>query len=266
MNHLLRPLAPISDHGWSLIESEARDHLKPALAARKLVDFSGPHDYEFSSVSLGRAAPLGPTPFEGVTAHVRRLLPLTEVKVNFTVSREALLDADRGALDVDLDDLDRAARQLAVTENTAVFHGWTTVGICGASEASTHDDVPLGDPEHFPRAVARATELLRTAGIDGPYGLALDPDAYTAAIETTERGGHLLLNHLGAILSGPVIWAPGVHGGVVLSQRGGDFVLTSGQDISIGYGHHDSESVTLYLEETFTFQVATPEAVVALTR
>ena len=60
------------------------------------------------------------------------------------------------------------------------------------------------------------------------------------------------------------MWAPGVQGAVVLSLRGGDFLFESGQDLSIGYDSHDSEVVRLYLEESFSFHVATPEAAVAL--
>jgi uncharacterized linocin/CFP29 family protein len=51
---------------------------------------------------------------------------------------------------------------------------------------------------------------------------------------------------------------------VVLSTRGGDFELTVGQDATIGYLEHDAERVLLYLEESFTFQVFTPEAAVHL--
>ncbi len=40
MNHLLRSHAPISDAGWKLLDEEARQRSTPALAARKLVDFS----------------------------------------------------------------------------------------------------------------------------------------------------------------------------------------------------------------------------------
>jgi uncharacterized linocin/CFP29 family protein len=50
-----------------------------------------------------------------------------------------------------------------------------------------------------------------------------------------------------------------------MSLRGGDFLLESGQDLSIGYDHHDAEAVHLYLEETFSFVVATPEAAAPLT-
>jgi uncharacterized linocin/CFP29 family protein len=52
---------------------------------------------------------------------------------------------------------------------------------------------------------------------------------------------------------------------VVLSLRGGDFLLDSGQDLSIGYLDHSATSVTLYLEESFSFRVLEPAAAVVLT-
>jgi uncharacterized linocin/CFP29 family protein len=61
------------------------------------------------------------------------------------------------------------------------------------------------------------------------------------------------------------VWAPGVDGAVVVSLRGGDFLFESGEDLSLGYSHHDADSAYLYLEESFSFRVATPEAAVALT-
>ena len=53
-NHLLRSHAPISDSNWKLLDDEARDRLGVLLAARKLVDFSGPHGWEYSATNLGR--------------------------------------------------------------------------------------------------------------------------------------------------------------------------------------------------------------------
>ena len=52
---------------------------------------------------------------------------------------------------------------------------------------------------------------------------------------------------------------------MVASLRGGDFLFESGQDLSVGYTGHDSDMVNLYIEESFSFRVATPEAAVALT-
>ena len=57
MNHLLRSHAPISDSGWERLDEEARQRLTPQLAARKLVDFHGPHGWEYSATNLGRTVP-----------------------------------------------------------------------------------------------------------------------------------------------------------------------------------------------------------------
>ena len=252
-DHLLRSLAPISDAGWKTIDEEAKQRLTPALAARKLVDFSGPHGWEHSAMNLGRIAELPSSLHKGVTAAQRRVLSLAELRADFTVSRSELRDLDRGALDVDLDSLDDAAHRIAVAENVAVMHGWADAAITGIAEASPHEAKALGeDPSSYPRAIAGAVELLLRSGIGGPYGMA-------------EHGGQLLLDHLRKILDGPIVWAPGVHGAVVLSRRGGDFILDCGEDLSIGYERHDEENVHLYIEESFAFVAATPDAAVAFT-
>ena len=94
--------------------------------------------------------------------------------------------------------------------------------------------------------------------------MAIAPEVHTRIIETTEHGGYPLLDHLRQILEGPVVWAPGVGCGIVLSLRGGDFVLDVGEDLSIGYLAHDADSVQLYLEESLTFRVLEPDAAVPL--
>jgi uncharacterized linocin/CFP29 family protein len=258
MNHLLRSIAPIAESGWELLDTEARERLTVALAARKLVDFAGPLGWDHSATNLGRTDAVSKAPGEGVDAAQRRVLALVELRSEFSISREQLRDAERGAEDIDLDALDESARRIAFAENVAVFHGFKQAGIVGVTEASTHSSIPLGDDfDAYPRHVAKAVELLRRQGIGGPYGLALGPDGYTGVIETTEHGGYLVLDHLGKILDGPIVWAPGVQGAVVLFE--------SGQDLSIGYEGHDAEAVRLYLEESFSFRVATPEAAVVLT-
>jgi uncharacterized linocin/CFP29 family protein len=264
MNHLLRSLAPVSDTTWELLDTEARERLAPALAARKLVDFSGPHGWEYSATNLGRVSDLEASPAEGVAGRRREVLPVVELRAEFVLSASELQDADRGADDVDLEPLDRAAHQIAVAENAAVFGGWHGV-IAGIAQVSPHGPVPLGDAaDAYTQPVAGAVERLLASGVGGPYGLALGPDQYRSVVETAEHGGYPLLEHLRKIVEGPIVWAPGVSGAVLVSQRGGDFLFRSGQDLSIGYDSHDRDGVRLYLEESFTFHVATPEAAVVL--
>ncbi len=267
MNHLLRALAPVTDAGWAAIEDEARERLAPALAARRLVDFAGPRGWRHSAVDLGRTERVDATPAPGVAARRRRVLPLVELRASFTVARSELEDAERGAVDIDLAGLDAAAKDIAVAENVAVFHGWPAAGIGGIAELSPHAPVPCAaDFQDYPGAVARGVEALRGAGVGGPYGLALGPEDYTSVVETTEHGGYPLFDHLRKILGGPIVWAPGVEGALVLSLRGGDFLFESGQDIAVGYEHHDADAVQLFLEQSFSFRVATPEAAIVLRR
>jgi uncharacterized linocin/CFP29 family protein len=270
MDHLLRDKAPITSSAWEEIESEARGRLTPHLAARRLVDWNGPHGWTYSAANLGRIRPLT-TLAPGITtgdvqSAVRLVQPVIETRVPFTVSRAEIAAVERGAVDADWADLERAARRAALVENTAILKGWPDAEIAGVAAASSCDPMPLGlDAQGYPAVVAQAVNQLRQAGISGPYALAIGPEGYTRIVETTERGGYPLFEHLSRILGGSVVWAPGVEGAIVLSQRGGDFLLDVGQDIAIGYTDHDAETVSLYLEESFTFRVAEPGAAVVLT-
>ena len=206
MNHLLRSHAPITDIAWSRLDSEGRERLVPALGARKLVDFSGPLGWTYSATNLGRLSEVK-APGENLRARLRRVLPVVELRAPFALSRHELMDADRGAEDLDLTELDAAARRIAVAENTAVFHGWAEAGIVGITGATVHEPVTLGsDYARYPGHVAKAVETLLETGVSGPYGLALGPKEYTGVVETTEHGGLVVLDHLRQILGGPIVW------------------------------------------------------------
>lgn len=264
-NHLLRQHAPISDHSWSELDAEAADRLRSHLGARRLVDFAGPKGWEFSSIDLGRVEKVQAGDDATSSVQRRLVLPVIEVRHDFSISRAELLNGDRGAPDIDLDPLEVAAWQLAVTENRAVFHGWAEAGITGITDASSYD--PIARPDDFddyPSAVAAAVTTLRRGGVDGPYAIALGVEDWTSLMETTEDG-YPIADHVKKILGGPIVWAPGIDGAVVLSARGGDFEFHCGQDISVGYHHHDADSVHLYLEESFGFRVIEPDAGVAIT-
>ena len=135
----------------------------------------------------------------------------------------------------------------------------------GITQATPHSPIARSeDSAQFAQQVAVAVAVLKDVGVGGPYGLALDRDAWVSVLGGNDAGGASLLHHLQRILDGPVEWTPGVDGAVVLSLRGGDFIFESGEDLSIGYATHDAKTVGLYLEETFSFRVATAEAAIAL--
>jgi len=265
MNHLMRELAPVNDGAWTQIDEEATRTIKHFLAARRLVDFAGPLGWELAAVGTGRTEPVDGTPLGSVEAVRRRVLPLVELRAPFTLDRDELDVVERGGSNPDLQAVIDAGRVAALAEDHLVFHGDPAAGMTGIIAASPHEAVAIGDDfSAYPDLVAKALTVLRSADIAGPYAIALGTDCYTGVTETIERGGYPVLEHLGQLLGGPVVWAPAIHGAVVLSQRGGDYTLTVGQDYSIGFRHATEDSVVLFIEESVAFQVNTSEAAVHL--
>jgi uncharacterized linocin/CFP29 family protein len=263
MNNLHRELAPISKMAWDQIEEEATRTLKRHLAARRVVDVQGPKGFELSAVGTGHLRQIA-APDAGVQATQREVKALVELRVPFELTRQAIDDVERGALDSDWSPLKDAARKIAFAEDRAVFDGYPAAGIEGVRQGASNPALTLpGDVADYPEAIAQAVSALRLAGVNGPYALLLGAEPYTA-IGGTSDDGYPVLEHIRRLVDGKIVWAPAIEGGVVLSTRGGDFQLDIGQDMSIGYLSHSETAVRLYLQETFTFLMLTAEAAVAL--
>lgn len=263
MNNLQRKLAPISEAAWEQIEEEATRTLKRYLAARKVVDVDGPKGFDLSAVGTGHIRSVE-TPGEGVQASVREVNPVVEFRVPFELTREAIDDVERGSEDSDWQPLKDAAKKIAFAEDRAIFEGYAAAGIQGIREGSSNRSFKLSASiKNYPDTIANALSELRFAGVDGPYVLVLGDNAYKAASGGSDEG-YPMLHHLQELIDGDIVWAPAIKGGFVISTRGGDFKMSIGQDISIGYLSHNDATVKLYLQESFTFQFFTSEAVVAL--
>ena len=264
MNNLHRELAPISDAAWAQIEDEASRTLKRYLAARRVVDVVGPKGAAHAAVGTGHTRQIE-APGAGIRSLLREAQPLVELRVPFTLTRQAVDDVERGSDDSDWQPLKDAAKTIAFAEDRAVFEGYAAAGITGLRKGSSNAAVLLPAAlDDYPEAVARALNDLKLAGCNGPYALVLGADAYLAASGGNEEG-YPIFHHLERIVDGGVIWAPAIEGGFLLTTRGGDFELDLGQDVSIGYLGHDATTVELYFQESFTFRMLTSEAAVTLT-
>ncbi|HEY2040237.1 MAG TPA: family 1 encapsulin nanocompartment shell protein [Edaphobacter sp.] len=263
MNNLHRELAPISDAAWEQIEEETKRTLKRYLAGRRVVDVPSSEGLALPGVGTGHLRAI-PGPADGIIANQREIKPLVEVRVPFELSRQAVDDVERGSEDSDWQPAKEAAKKLAFAEDRAIFNGYGAADIQGVREATSNpiDTLPA-DVRDYPDAVAHALSQLRLVGVNGPYSILLGADQYTALAETRDHG-YPVLEHVKRIMDGNIVWAPAIEGAVVLSTRGGDFELTIGQDVSIGYLSHTDSIVKLYLQETFVFRVLTSEASVVL--
>ena len=263
MNNLHRELAPISDAAWAEIEEETSRTLKRYLAGRRVVDMPSAGGLGLSAVGTGHLRKIA-APAEGVLARRREVKPLIELRVPFELSREAIDDVERGATDSDWQPAKDAAKIIAFAEDRAIFDGYAEAAIEGVRQGTSNPPMTLpADVRDYPDAIAQALSQLRLVGVNGPYVALFGADAYTALAETSDHG-FPVLEHVKRLVNDEIIWAPAIAGACVLSTRGGDFELTLGQDVSIGYLGHTDEAVQLYLEESFTFRLLTTEAVVAI--
>ena len=263
MDFLKRQLAPVTETAWSEINDEATSVLKTNLSARRVVDVDGPHGLAFAAIGVGRLNVPKQPKDAPVQFGIHQVQPLVEVRAEFEVGQWELDNMDRGAKDVDLDDLRRAADELADFEERAIYEGFKQGNIAGMRAACVHDAIGLPKaPEQLPAAVSEAVIRLREQQVEGPYTLLLGPDSYRAL--HSEVSGYPLPRKIAEMIGGPIELAPKLSGGFLVSNRGGDLVLTLGQDASIGYLSHDSKKVRLYFTESFSFRVLAPEAYIAL--
>ena len=263
MNNLHRELAPVSDAAWAQIEEEATRTLKRHLAGRRVVDLQGPAGLALSAVGTGHLRQIQ-AQTEGIVARQREVKALVELRVPFELDRHAIDDVERGSNDADWQPVKDAARKIAFAEDRAILDGYSDAGIVGIRHGTSNPPMTLpADVRLYPDAIAQALSQLRLVGVNGPYAVLLGAAAYTALAETVDQG-YPVLEHIKRLVDDKIIWAPAIEGAFVVTTRGGDFDLHIGQDVSIGYSHHNDATVGLYLQESLTFLLLTAEAAVAL--
>ncbi len=261
---LRRDLAPIADGAWTEIERQSVRILKGNLSGRRLVDFLGPFGWQHAGVNLGKLNVAAGSDVAGVSWGVRTVLPLVEIRVPFKLRIWELDDVVRGARTPELGPLLAAVRKVALFEETAIYRGFEGAGIHGLLAASGHAPVALRpEGNRLVESVESAILAIQEAEIGGPYALVLGTEPYKLAM-IGDPGAYPLRRRLEALATGGILWSPALEGGAVLSRRGGDFEMTVGQDLAIGYQAHDTQEVALYFTESFTFRVLEPAAAVAL--
>lgn len=263
MDILRRDLAPIADAAWEEIDSQASRVLKALLTARKFVDVRGPYGLDFAGVSTGRLDLVKEKEKGRPGFGVRRLQPLVEVRIPFTLNIWDLDDASRGAMDIDLAPMEEAARSLAQFEESLLYDGASEAGLPRLADVATQKPLSVAEkPEAFLHGVAEGLAQLQTTPVEGPYALVVGPDIWTYLSSTVQ--GRPLRHHLQYILEGPVLLSQFVKESFLVSQRGGDIELILGQDIAIGYENHDTQTVSLYFSESLTYRIVDPSVVLFL--
>ena len=261
---LHRHLAPLSEPAWEVVDEEAREVLRLHLAARKVMEFEGPHGWGHSAVDLGDVMPIELS-IRGALFRRRRVRPLVELRVPFELERAELERIDRGGRDPDLDALRDAARRFAAAEDIALFEGIEDADLPGLLSDADHAAGPLPeDGARIPDVVVEALGRLRRAA-----SRAVCARARSRAVRRARE--HRARRLSGAPPRPDADRRPGRLGAAALRRRR---PLAPRRRLpprgrtrrSIGYLSHDEDRVRLYLEESFSAELTGPEAVVPLAR
>ena len=229
---------------WQLTRGRGRERRhRAALAARRLVDFRGPHGWEHSATNLGRVTKLElahPAHDErSAAASSRKVLPLVEAAAPTSMvarargSRDSRPRRGRTSTSASLDVKFSPHIRSRSPRTSAVCRGWDGADIeRGSAKASPHPPArrsARSADAMAPRAVAGAVErLLQSAASRGTYGVALGPAA-ARAVSRDRRARRLpaarppARDPRGADRVGARR-----QGGVVVSLRGGDFLPRTG--------------------------------------
>ncbi len=263
MDILRKSLAPISDKAWEEINEDAKNTLETALSARKFVDIEGPKGLDHAAVPLGSLKLPSKQGKKDVQYGIHQLMPLVETRIPFELNIWELDNVARGNEDIDLDNLQEAAYKIAEFEENAIYNGFSQANIEGLLNASEHSAMDLPEKmDDIIGIISKAIVRFQKKGVQGPFNLIVGPEIYEKLNSFMQ--GYPLRKQVEKIIEGEIILAHKIESALLVSARGGDFRLTLGQDLSIGYENHDNKKVELYFMESFTFQVLDPAALIVM--
>jgi uncharacterized linocin/CFP29 family protein len=265
MDTLRRDAAPLSTRVWKEIDEAVAQAARHVLTARRVATFDGPYGWDHLVASrLGTMTPCQTREGKATVCRPEVVL-LAEIRAEFSMPWTAIEVFERGAPHLETRPAEDAAREVALAEDRLSLYGEPMGG--GFLTSPDSPRVRAGDwtvPGRMLADALKAVEVLDTRGISGPYELVLSTNRYFSYLQAEGDHGYPAARQLRDVVAA-VHRSPVVRDtGAVFAMRPGDFVISVGGDLSVGYRLHDRDAVHLFCVETLGAQTATPEAVCIL--
>lgn len=262
MDFLKRQLAPLTEEAWHGIDERATEVLKSILTARKVVRVDGPKGLNHTVIPEGRLSILEEDS-EKVSTGLFKVKPLVETRTGFTLDRWEMDNLTRGARDVDLGPLEEAARKAALFEENAIYNGYGKGNIQGLGQAADKTLEFGQDGSSIMDAITDGVLTMQDNFATPPLTLVAGKKAWHQI--NHEAGTYPLYKQIRELIEGDILFSPALDGALLLPYDHEDLELNLGIDFSIGYQAHDSQSVRLFIAESFTFRVLDPALIVKFT-
>jgi uncharacterized linocin/CFP29 family protein len=225
-----------------------------------VASFDGPRGWDYFAAPLGTMTTCRTSDGKAGVC-VPDLALLAEIRAEFGVSWTTIDAFERGSPSLDTGSAETAAREVALAEDrVALFGDPVGAGFLSSKDSARVTLRDWGNAEHVLGDMLRAVETLDKLGVPGPYEALLAPGRYFAYLRASEEGGYPTARHLKEAVAAVHRCAVMTDGGALFATRGGDFVLTVGGDLAIGYRSHDRDAVHLFCVETVAPQTLNPQA------
>lgn len=261
MDHLNRSQAPIGGEFWKTLDEAAVGAARAILTARRFLDVEGPFGVGLTAIEVGDDGPVREETAERAGLIAGRVLAVPLLRKSFALSVRRLAAHGQQGQPLDLTAVERAAEDLAASEEDLIYHGEPKAGLVGLltvpgrQEAAVRD---WGSVETALEDVLAAVTKLGKAGFRGPYALALSPERFNSLFRLYEDSNLSQIKHFNQICARGVFKAP-IDGGVVVDPRAGKIII--GQDLAVGFSRSDGTHHHLYLTESLVLRVDDPGAV-----
>jgi uncharacterized linocin/CFP29 family protein len=264
MEFLNRSNAPFSSGVWNVIDETMREFLSKRLNIRSVVDFKSQYSYETDAIATKALKSISNK--KGVSISSREPIKMLEIKKSFVLSQSVIEDIKRGIDEFDDKEFAQAANEFAAIENGMIMQGLKEANIDGIINHKEVQSLDVKSTKDILSAVAKSLGLFNKEFVSGDFKLVIS-SATLAKLYTEFFDGISLKTKLDDILGANHIVVNediGDNKALILSQRGGDFEFCSGLDVSIGFEKELKEGVELFLLQTCTLRILSPEAAIVL--
>lgn len=253
MDIFKRSLAPIPQAAWGEIDERAEAVINSLITTRKSLKTEGPFGLDKTSISTGRLNLVENKISKNVNIGKYEVLPLIETRVTFELSRWELDNVLRGAKDIDLESLEKAATDLALFEENVVYNGCKEANINGLVNDAGHKIKLESDSQTILDKVSEALFLLKESFVNKPFNFVVSKELYKALNKI--HGAKLLRDLVKGMIGGEVYVSEVMKGGLLIPVNHDDIEFTVGQEYTIGYETHNDQDVKLFIMNSYILRV-----------
>lgn len=263
-SYLDRESAPFGPEVWAKIDEAVVGAAKSQMSARRLLEIEGPHGLQLRTL----AGPDEDIETDGgATVCLSPTIPVPTIRQSFTLPMRAVAAYETDQVMFNLRSVAEAAIAVAHREDEIILNGLPDHGLPGL--LNTEGVATMGldewtEPGRGFENIMQAVNVLDDRGLHGPYSLALAPPLYNALFRLYPGGNRTEYEQLSLLITGGIVKADAIPGGVLLAVGKQYSSIVLGQDLMTAYVGPACGEFEFCIMESAALRVSLPQSIVIL--